>query len=134
MGNTDVSGFDWKQFLAGLFSSNQGQQQQLPRTATSGVKPVNGSFGGLNIIDLIGGAGGLASIYMGNQANKLAKDQYNTNKAFGNANLANQIKNYNTQQSNMYQRVLDARKGSGVDMASLEEYMAKNGLNTNPIA
>ena len=108
-------------------------QNQQPKT-TLGADGLMGSLKGMNLNDALGGIQGLMGLYQGYQANQLGKKQYETNKAFGNANLVNTAKNYNTNLENMYAKALAAKQGTGVQMASLEDYLAKHKVSDQPIA
>lgn len=123
--------------MSTLYALQQAQQQQSALTPQASLFSKDGlksRFGSLGLQDIAGGIQGLAGLYMGNKQLKLAKDQYNTNKQFGNANLVNTAKAYNTDLTNMYNSVLDARKGTDANMPSLQEYLAQHGVSDKPIA
>lgn len=80
-----------------------------------------GDFGsGVSIL------GDLASIYLGFQANKLAKRELNTQVGFANANLENTVKSYNT-------RLADIRRArghtEGASSADVEAGITANSLD-----
>ena len=109
-------------------SSTYGQNQQ-PANVSGMFSP--GSFlgkdGGLS--SLIGGAQGLASIYLGNKQTKLAQDQYKTNTAFATTNLANSAKMLNTTLAARYAQTLAAKQGTGEQNQNLDEYMKQNSVS-----
>lgn len=84
----------------------------------------------------IGALGDLASIYFGIQQLGLAEDQYNTNKAFGNRNIANQAQTINTSLENRYRAAL-ANKGysteGGGHLEALDTYLAKSKVDGSPV-
>ena len=123
--------------MATLYALQQAQNQSSllnPQASLFSKDGLKSRFGSLGLQDIAGGVSGLAGLYMGNKQLKMAKDQYNTNKQFGNANLVNTAKAYNSDLTNMYQSVLDARKDTGANMATLQEYLAQHGVSDKPIA
>ena len=123
--------------MATLYALQQAQNQSSllnPQASLFSKDGLKSRFGSLGLQDIAGGVSGLAGLYMGNKQLKMAKDQYNTNKQFGNANLVNTAKAYNSDLTNMYQSVLEARKDTGANMATLQEYLAQHGVSDKPIA
>lgn len=83
----------------------------------------------------IQGLGGLASIYFGNKQLGLAEDQYETNKAFGNRNLANQAQTVNNSLEARYRAAL-AAKGQGTQgtqSESLQSYLDRSKVDGSAI-
>ena len=142
MNNPQVNGNNLLQQLIAMGSTASAPQSptlgtvNAPQAPTLGNGGLGAMFKGMNLQDIMGGLGGLASLYMGNKQLGLVKDQYNTNKAFGNANLVNQSKDYNRNLNDMYAKALAAKQGvaNNGGLAPLAEYMAKNALNETPIA
>ena len=87
----------------------QGQQSTnlFSGEAAKGFGLNTGTMGALG--SGIEGLGGLASIYFGNKQLGLAEDQYNTNKEFGNRNLANQATTINNSLEARYRAALAAK-------------------------
>ena len=134
--NMDLNSMGIKD-MATLYALQQAQNQSSllnPQASLFSKDGLKSRFGSLGLQDIAGGVSGLAGLYMGNKQLKMAKDQYNTNKQFGNANLVNTAKAYNSDLTNMYQSVLDARKDTGANMATLQEYLAQHGVSDKPIA
>lgn len=77
---------------AGMRTQALGRDVNTPGTGAG--TPLGFNLGTLNLA--LQGIGTIGSLWQAFEANKLAKEQFNTSKAFANANLANQIQSYNT--------------------------------------
>lgn len=93
-----------------------------------------GTFGAVG--QGIGALSDLAGIYFGKQQLDLAEDQYNTNKAFGNRNIANQAQAANNTIEARYRAAL-AAKGHGVEgggnKESLQSYLDRSRVDGSAI-
>jgi hypothetical protein len=103
------------------------QQQSQPLTFGQAPAAGGGELG-FNLDTgqaVLQGLGDLSSLWSGNQAAKLAKDQFKFTKNFANKNLANQTKSYNTALSDR----LTARGVTQGDSAeTTREQIEKNRL------
>lgn len=79
----------------------------------------------------IQGLGGLASIYFGSKQLGLAEDQYNTNKEFGNRNIANQATTINNSIEARYRAAQAAKGGKG--MESVDSYLNRSKVDGSAI-
>lgn len=125
--NEDVMNF-LKQLQQGQQSTNL-----FSGTNASGFGLNTGTMGALG--NGIEGLSGLASMYFGNKQLGLAEDQYNTNKAFGNRNLANQATTVNNSLEARYRAAL-AAQGQGTQGSqgeSLQSYLNRSKVDGSAI-
>ena len=101
---------DYQAAAAGLMKEQAAHLAQIRQNSGFGMNmnTFNSAMGGLS---------SLAQLWQGFQANKLAKDQWKTQKSVLNTNMMNQIKSYN----NSLRDRLDTRaKMEGRDQASAD--------------
>lgn len=101
-------------------------------SATTGAAPagqVPATNLGLNVPTAqmaLSGLGTIGNLWAGFQAAKLAKQQFNFQKDFANANLANQIKSYNTA---LYDRARSRAAMEGQSSGQMQSYVNANSLS-----
>lgn len=105
---------------------------QLP-TTTGGVPmpgaenpmatPLGANLGTAQVA--ISGLGALTNLWMGFQANKLAKKQFKASQAFADANFVNSMKSYNTALSD---RARARGYTEGQSQSEIDSYVDKNKL------
>ena len=128
----------------GLFDPNggdifnpMGATQQgnsgIPGIGGNGVATPGNGFGDMKFMDKaslgIGGLQTLANLWMGFQANKLAKDQFKFTKKTTEANMANTISSFNTAlEDRIRSRAVVEGRGEGYADQYLEKNMLKNNM------
>lgn len=93
-----------------------------------------GFFGGkgMDLLQLgLQGVGTIGALWQAWEANKLAKAQFQSQKEFGNINLANQIQNYNT---TLEDRSRSRAFTEGQSAAEAQAYIDKNRLAERQVA
>lgn len=104
------SNADYQAAAAGLMNEQAAHLAQIRQNSQFGM-----NMGTMN--NVVGGLASLGQLWQGFQANKLAQDQWKTQKSVLNTNMMNQIKSYN----NSLRDRLDTRaKMEGRDQASAD--------------
>ncbi|MCR5943475.1 hypothetical protein FG152_22085 [Ochrobactrum sp. XJ1] len=98
-----------------------------PGTAGTG-SGLGFNMGTLNVA--LQGLSTIGSLWQAWEANKLAKEQFKTSKAFANANLANQIQSYNTA---LEDRSRSRAFTEGQSAEEAQSYIDKNRLQERQI-
>jgi hypothetical protein len=101
-----------------------------PGAGVPGANPTSPGLAGLgwNIGTgqlVLGGLSSLGNLWSGIQAQNLAKQQFNFSKDFANANLANQIRSYNTR---LEDRARSRQSIEGTPQSVTDEYVARNRM------
>ena len=101
---------DWQAASIGLMNEQRDHLAQLRQNSQFGL-----NMGTFN--NVVGGLSSLGQLWQGFQANRMAKDQWNTQKSILNTNMMNQIQSYN----NSLRDRLDTRaKMEGRDQESAD--------------
>lgn len=101
---------EWQAASIGLMEEQRKQLEQMRQNSQFGLNM--NTFG-----NVMGGLSSLGQLWQGYQANKLAKDQWRTQKSVLNTNMMNQIQSYN----NSLRDRLDTRaKMEGRDQESAD--------------
>lgn len=103
--------------------------------AAGAAQGIGGASGGLSGAmgtagSAVGMLGGLAQIYLGFKAAKLAKKQFNFQKDAYNNNLVNSVKSYNTQ---MGDRIAARHNTEGRSAAETSSYLNSNRLTAREL-
>ena len=115
--------------------------QEKMRAREAGSMFGEGGFGAnMGTMSALGtgvqGLGSLASMYFGNKQMNLAEDQYNTNKDFGNRNIANQAQTTNNSMEARYRAAMAANgvnTNTGAGKEGLDSYLARSKVDGSAI-
>lgn len=112
---------------------NRLNSNYYPAAPGANANQGTGSGFGLNLGTLnvaLQGLSTIGSLWQAWEANKLAKEQFKTSKAFANANLANQIQSYNTA---LEDRSRSRAFTEGQSAEEAQSYIDKNRLQERQI-